>query len=269
MMTREEEGREKTSFWASETEAPLFDIYHKWKGTEPTDPINPEKLLVFSAGKMMELALVDQMSALGLIDEIEEDQHRIEIEREGIPITGYMDAKLKDGTPVEIKSFYGDYQKRDLLAGKPRPSYLKQLAIYVDAVGAEKGVLIYIDRGTGECFEFTLFRDGTKFRCINVEFDITDTYKRWSDLYTNHIVPGVEPESEYRYKIPVEEVDWRSLSKSDIAKARNGHKVIGDSWQVAYSPYKSLIIEREGTQLGYTDQEAEYIREATKGYTTW
>ena len=44
-LSREEEylGKEKTSFWASETEVMAFDIYHRWLGTKPTNPMTEEK----------------------------------------------------------------------------------------------------------------------------------------------------------------------------------------------------------------------------------
>lgn len=278
-MDDKEEQREKTSFWATETETPVFDLYHKWIGTEPTNPIEAEKLMVFNAGKMMELSLIAMLREMNLLEENKSfwkflfkknEQHRIEIETRGIKVSGYIDGILKGNIICEIKSYYGDYQTKELQAGKPKESYLKQLAIYMCAKDAEKGKLIYIHRGTGEMFEFTLLHlEGTRYKCLDVEFDLDDTFKRWARLYKNNIVPKIEPKSEFRYKIPVEEVDWKSLSKSEISKARNNRKVIGDSWQVQYSPYKNLIIKKEGTCLGYNDEELEKIKEITTGFTNW
>jgi len=266
----QESSHEKTSFWATEAETPVFDLYHKWIGTEPTNPIEAEKLMMFNAAKMMEVSLVETLDKMGMLKMPEGEQWRIEGEREGVPVSGYVDAVFKDGSPLEIKSFYGAYQLKDLKAGKPRESYLKQLAIYMDFLDADKGYLVYIDRGTGEMFQFVLERvEGLKFKCMTVEFDLTDVYKRWARLYRNNIMPRLEPKSEYRYKIPVEEVDWTKVSKSDISKARNGKKVIGDHWSVAYSPYKNLIIEREGATLGYTLEEEAKIKELTSGYSKW
>lgn len=276
---QETEERVKTSFWATETETPVFDLYHKWIGTEPTNPIEAEKLMMFKAAKMMELSLIAMLREMDVLEEDKSfwknlfkknNQHRIEFETHGIKVSGYLDGLLKDNMPLEIKSFYGDYQTKELKSGKPKESYLKQLAIYMFAKNAQKGKLIYIHRGTGEMFEFTLIRTGeTTFKCMSIEFDLEDIFKRWARLYKNNIVPKVEPKSEFRYKIPVEEIDFTKISKSDISKARNNHKVIGDSWQVAYSPYKDLIIEREGTIVGYTNEELEKIKEATQGFTTW
>ena len=270
-MNEEEMKREhdKNSFWPSETETSLFDIYHKWIGTPPTNPIEAEKLMVFTAGKMIEESLVGTLTKMGIVKEMGKDeQARVEMTREGIPVTGYIDAVFTSGNPLEVKSFYGDYQLRELRAGKPRESYLKQLAIYMDFLGADKGKLVYIERGTGEMFEFTLEKGaGLQFKCMNVEFDLTDTYQKWSRLYHDHIIPKIEPTPEHKYKYDIASMDWNKVSKADISKARNGHKVIGD-WQVLYSPYKNLIIEREGTHLGYNDKEMELIKSLTKGYSS-
>ena len=260
---------EKTSFWATDTEKPLFDLYHNWIGTESTNPIEAEKLMMFNAGKMMEESLVQILNKMGKLEEVEEGQHRIEMERYGVPISGYMDGLLKGNIPLEIKSFYGDYQTRELKEGKPKTSYLKQLAIYMDAQDATVGKLIYIHRGTGEIFEFTLLRgDGNNYKCMNVQFNLDDVYTRWKNLYNNNILTKQEPMPDKKYKYPVDTIDWSKVSKSDISKARNNRKVIGD-WEVLYSSYKQLYIEREKTCLGYTEEELEKIKEATKGYSTW
>jgi hypothetical protein len=261
---------EKKSFWCSEAEKPVFDLYHEWLGTPPTNPPEPEKLIMFSAGKMMELAIVEKMQKAGLIQKLEDDkQARVEMEREGVPISGYIDALDNNNNPIEIKTFYGDYQARDLKSGKPKTSYLKQLAMYMDCLDRDDGTLLYMDRGLGTLYAFSLTRSsGTRFRCNEIEFDLLDTYKRWSRLYQKNVLPRIEPKSEYRYKTPVTEINWSRVSRSDISKARNNQKVIGDGWQVAYSAYKDLIIEREGSCLGYSADELVYIHKATNGYSS-
>lgn len=269
----QEERHQKNSFWCSESEKPVFDIYHAFIGTKPTNPIDAEKLILFSAGKMMEIALVEQLQKMGLAKEGE--QERVEMERHGVPITGYMDIVFVDGTPGEVKSFYGNYQLKELKAGNPRVSYLKQLGIAMDYLGKEKGKLIYMDRGTGEMFEFTLLRtSGLKFKCLNVEFDLNDTYKRWARLYNNNIIPKIEPSPFEcgKYKEDIDKIKWDKVSKSDIMKARNGHKVIGsdpaNQWKILYSPYKELLLEKQGVKAGYTDAEIQQIKLLTKGYST-
>ena len=267
----EEKHKDRTSFWATDCEKPLFDLYHSWMGTKPTNPIEVQTLFMFEVGKMVELALVNKLQEVGELKKFDNDeQQRIEMEREGVPISGYIDAIKTDGTPVEIKTYYGTYQDKDLENGIARTSYLKQLAVYMDFLDVNSGTLIYVERGTGKSFEFILTREGTIFTCNDISFDMMEVYKRWAKLYTENVLPKVEIKSEYRYKIPVEDVDWKSIPKHKVSKARNGGLVIGDHpWAVQYSDYKNLLIEREGTTLGYTDSEIEKIVELTKGHSTW
>lgn len=265
-----EEPHDKDSFWASDVEKNSFDIYHRWLGTEPTNPIEPETQIIFTSGKMIEQAIVK--SYFGYEPE---EQDRIEIEREGVPITGYLDTMI-DGVPVEIKTFYGDYQEKDLEAGNARISYLKQLAIYMDAKDKDKGVLLYFHRGTGRMFEFILERKGNVFTCGKISFDITDEYKRFSKIYKENIVPKREPASDFVYKYPVETVKWKEIPKHKISKARNGHAVLGD-WQVLYSNYKEMIVKKEASRhgktlneyLGYSQAELDKIKALTSGYSNW
>ena len=262
----QEKGHKKTSFWATDCEKPLFDLYHEWIGTPPTNPMTAEKLVMFSAAKMLEVALVKKLQTIGLVKNAE-TQTKIEMERYGLPVTGYIDAVFVDDTPLEIKTFYGEYQARELRNNKPKTSYLKQLAVYMDALKADRGKLIYMDRGTGEMFEFTLLREkDNKYKMLDIEFNLDETYERWASLYNNNVLPKVEPLSGYRYKYPLEQFIVNA-SKSDISAARTNRAVYGD-WQVKYSPYKNLIIEREGTTLGYSDEELKKIKELTKGYSS-
>lgn len=292
----------KSSFWASETETPLFDLYHKWKGTAPTNPSTIDGLLIMNTGKMVELSLVDILKKKKMLveqtpnqqinemlgKEITQDRVEFNLKEYKISVSGYIDAQLSDGSILEIKSYYGDYQERDFENGKPKTSHLKQLAVYMYHKQVNTGYLVYINRGTGKMYEFTLIKKDTKFYLVvrkneigEIEeakemFDLKDTFERWSSLLINHIIPNIEPESEFRYKIPLNEIDWNTISKADICKARNNQKVIGDSWQVAYSPYKDLIIAKEALRygktleeyIGYNEEELEIIRAETKGYSS-
>lgn len=275
---RQAERKVKDSYWASEAEKSLFDLYHSWIGTTPTNPMSAETLVVFNAGKMMELSLIENLQKMGLLKRFEGDEQlHFRIERQGIPISGYTDGIFENGDPIEIKSFYGDYQSKELKAGKPRTSYLKQLAIYLDALGRTFGTLCYLDRGTGEIYEFGLLRDSVntlEFRCGSIEFDLNDTYKRWAKLYTENIVPKIEPDANENglYKMPIDQIDWSRLSNTDISKARNNQKIIpsdkANGWKINYSPYMDLILQRQGTQRGYTDEELKQIKSATTGYSS-
>tara|TARA_Y100000593_G_scaffold49298_1_gene92900 strand:+ start:1425 stop:2261 length:837 start_codon:yes stop_codon:yes gene_type:complete len=262
-----ERDKKKDTFWASESETMLFEIYHRWKGTEATNPIRAEAQVLMNAGKMMEEALVEQWTAAGMVQK-HEDQIRIRMDRLGVPISGYIDALHVDGYPIEVKTFYGYHQIKELEKGKARESYLKQLAIYMDALNQDKGKLFYMERGNGRMFEFTLHRVNEKeFLCGDIGFNLHKTYERWQDLYTNYILPSQEPEPDYLYKIPPSQVDWSKVPKADIKKARANQKVIGDhAWAVNYSGYKDLILQRQGVEPGYTIEELLEVKKYSEAF---
>jgi len=265
--------KQKDSFWASETEKPLFDIYHNWMRTPPTNPKSAETLIMFSSAKMLELAFVSKLQQMGLAQKITE-QHHFSIEREHVYISGYTDCLFTDGTVGEIKSYYGFFMEKELQNNQPRTSDLKQLSIYLDALNQERGKLIYIERGNGKIHEFTLLREtDTKFKCLQTEFDIKDTYLKWSNFYENNVLKNVEPNVFEcgKYKEDIDKINWNNVSKNDISMARNGKKVIGSDlenhWKILYSLYKNLWVKQMGQTLGYSDTEIQKIKELTKNYS--
>lgn len=267
--SKEREG--KKSFWASDCQKNVFDIYHAFIGTEPTNPFTPHALWRFKCGEYAEKGLIDALRHAGVVKMADEDQMRVELEWEGIKITGYADIVLndKEESIVEVKSFYGSWQEKELSQGKVKQNYLMQLAVYMFFKEHRYGLLYMVPMPAGTHYQFRLeqYMPG-RFRCNDVEFDIRHEFARWKRLYNNNIVPKIEPKSEYVYKKPIKDINWSRVSSGDISKARNGHKVIGD-WQVQYSQYKDLIIEREGTEPGYTLDEIQLIKSLTKGYSKW
>ena len=283
--------RAKNSFWFSDSEKNNFDLYHDFLGTEYTNPPELETRMMWEVGKQVEEAWVKKMREAGFVmteeetaevGELKDGQLYLKGTKLGAPVSGKPDALLSaTGEPLEIKTYYdkfkflgkdgkfAGYHERELLNNKPSPQYCKQLAIQMDFLDKEAGYLLFIDRGTGSFYTFKQTRVGNLFSCGDTAFDISDTYKKWSNLYQDHVLPKIEPVSEYRYKIPVQEVNWRKVSKSDRTKARAGTKIIGDGWQVAYSSYKNLIIEREGSSLGYSLSELDLIKQFTDKHTTW
>lgn len=273
--TRKRAVKPKTSFWASETETMAFDIYHKWIGTPPTNPMEGETVQMLSMRKMSEVAAVSMMRKANILIKRYSNDERIYFEWEPnkVPISGYPDAgvQIDNGTAiVEIKTYYGQHNHIEISAGRVKLSYLKQLAIYLYALKLDHGILLMINQGTGEMFEFDLYRKGEyHFLCPDneIEFDLKETFQRWEKIYTENILPKVEPEIEYLYKEPIESIKWDEISGSQIAKARNNQYVIGH-WSVKYSDYKDMIIERQGTVSGYTEEELTRIKELTSGYST-
>jgi hypothetical protein len=256
------EKKDKTSFWATDFGKNAFDIYHSWIGTEPTNPFKPETLIMFEVAKKLEMAWVENMAEAGLLKPQKEQLHFF-MEREDVPVTGMLDGITKDGYPIEIKSFYGYYQEKSLIAQNPKSSYCGQLAVYMDYLDVDKGYLLHICRGTGKIYLFEQTRKGDEFTCGNTKINLLSEYQRWSKIYKDFIMKTKEPPSDYQYKYPLDEINYTKQTKAAISRAKRNESVLGD-WQVKYSAYKDLIIEREGCGTGYSAKELETLQQLTK-----
>lgn len=278
-----QEKREKKGFNASDAGRMAFDIYHAFKGTEPTNPAAWNETLKWGAGKGVELQMVQVLKDSGIVDPSwnQSDDETFEMEREGVKVRMKIDSfvaggdNLEIGAPIEIKSINNknviDIKK--YAEGYPRENYVQQLAIYMDYLGKDIGYLFVSSVDGLAYFWLTCKRVKDKvYQCGNTIVDLDKEYKRWKTLWDNHITKDTPPDPyEFgRYKIPIKDIDWKKVSKTDISKARNGEKVIGDpdAWRILYSPYKDLILKAQGVDAGYTDSELEEIKKATAGYSS-
>ena len=264
----------RKNFYASDFDKSKLDLFFSWMGEPKTNPPQWYDTLRWGAGNGVEDKMLEILKMNGIVDE-DYDQKKhggFKIEREGITVSGYTDARNKKGEPIEIKSINNKNSNdiKEYERGYPRRNYVGQLAIYLDALGKEKGYLFASSIDGLHRFWFECKRVGKGvYRCANVEVNIYDEYKRWADLYANHIKTGVMPDVfEYTYKHDVRKIDWKKLSASKISSARTGKSVVGD-WQLQFSDWKDKIVALQGTELGYTNEELEIILEKTKGYTTW
>jgi hypothetical protein len=278
-LSREEEylGKKKTTFWASESETMAFDIFHRFMGTEPTNPMSEEKMMMLKMRKLTEIAIIDFLRKSGkLIPRLtNEERCFFEWGKHKTPISGYPDAGIKlveEEVIIEVKTYYGGKQHSDIRNGNIKPSYLKQLAIYLYHFKIKHGVLLMINQGTGERFEYDLYQEGENqyhFICPDnaIEINLEEVFLRFEKIWVENILTQKEPAIELKYKYDIETIKWEEVAASTISKARNNHAVIGD-WAVKYSDFKDLIIKRQGTVPGYTPQELKRIVELTAGYST-
>lgn len=270
----EEERREKKAFYASDYGKLDIDLYFSFAGEKKTNPPEWNETLKWGAGKGVEEQMLKILKMNGVVKEdYTQEQHgRIEMIREDIQINGYIDAMTIDGLPIEIKSV-NNANKFDVMKydkGEPRENYVGQLAIYMDYLGVDKGYLFVSTIDGLHYYWFECIRIGKlKYKCGNTVVDLFNEYARWYVLYNENVLKKVPPECPIRYKIPVDEIDWTKVSKTDISKARTNQKVIGDpdSWKIQYSDWKDKIIELQGATLGYSDEELLKINLATKGYS--
>lgn len=306
------EQRPKEAFYCSDCKKLGIELYYGFLAEPYSNPPKWNNTLKWGAGvgveeKMVRLlqdngitkteyAVIDKAFArefpeLEVVEDLGDDvkirkkykQERVEMQRGGIQINGYIDAMtdgelaeqkgVKPNCPIEIKSVnnknVNDIRKYE--QGIPKDNYVGQLACYMDFLGVDTGYLFVASIDGLSYFLFECKREGDEFICGQTRVNLKAEYKRWAKLLKENIETKTAPEIEVRYKIPVDEVDWKSVSKGDISKARNNNKVIGDegSWKIQYSNWKDKILNLQGVEAGYSDEELSTIKELTSGYTTW
>lgn len=285
------EPKERTHFWATENSKCKRALYWKWFGEPASNPIQPRNLQIMSIGNKVEDQLVEDWSKMGILVE---RQKYIKIERNGILVSGKIDAIIKETldsgeqveTPVEVKSYYGDYQEIKLFNLEPNESYAKQLAIYMDALGKNRGILYLVNRGTGRQFQFIVSKLEDKYsidlatyvledenvedskeklvyECGFLKFNLDDAYNHFKDTFES-IKSHTLPIPPFQYKYPLEAL--KKAKTRDISKARNNKGVYGD-WECKYCDYKNKCLKEQGIEVGYSEEELKVINEITKGYS--
>lgn len=290
--------RKKDNLYASDALKLGVDIILSLKGTPYTNPMEWNNYLRMAAGKGVELQMCKVLKQNNII-ELDFDQDNApstKIERNGVPISMRFDATVKEGgafmtmndtilpqgikiemnagEPIEIKSINNknsfDIQK--YIDTKPRESYVYQLAIYMDALSKEQGHLFVSSIDGLNSFWFVCKKIGDQvYQCGETIADLKTEYAKFAKLWElrDKDIPD-EIWKEETYKLPIEQINWANMSVSAITEVRNGRKVIGSEgkWHIDYSPWKNLIVEKQGATLGYTEEELGRIREITKGFSS-
>jgi len=265
--------REHNQFHASDFMKPDLDLYFDFIKEPKTNPATWNERLKWGAGEGVEAQMLLTLQHNGIVEE-GYDQHENEqiIERSNVRVDCHIDAVRKGvETPIEIKSTNNKnrWYVKKYEDGYPPENYVGQLGIYMDALGKERGNLFAstVD-GLSYFWLDAMWESESHVRCMNTVVDVYSEYERWERLLNEHILPKKMPDIwQYRYKHPIQEINWYELTTSTISKARTGKAVIGD-FQVQYSDWKDLIIKLQGETPGYTSEELSLIRELTEGYTT-
>jgi hypothetical protein len=200
----------------------------------------------------------------GFVDENYE-QLKLEFKREGIEVHGKVDAVLKTGEPVEIKSI-NNKNVMDIArynANEPRENYVMQLAMYMDEMKQGMGYLFVVSLDGLNKFIIPCYKtDDGKYHCGKTEVDIQAEYKRWAKLWNENIVPRKMPDAfEKIYKPDPKTIDWKAVSLPKRRAAVNDGVVVGSDWTILYSNWKKKIIALQGHEkAGYTDSEKAWIK---------
>ena len=256
----------KLAFYSSDYGKLEADLWCALKNIPPTNPPEWHDYFKMETGKAIEMKFLEILKQNGQIPKtyVQETDGRVDFVRNGVTIHGYIDAKTNEGLPVEIKTLNNanKWAVADYEANKPRENYVGQLAIYMDSLGVNQGQLIAFTIDGLNRFVFTCQHLHDRvYKCGDIEVDLEKEYQRWASI-KSMVDNDIEPNwNECRYKIPIEEIKWSEMETAEIKKAMLGEKVIGGGWEVNYSPYKDLILEKQGATLGYTDQERKRIGE--------
>jgi hypothetical protein len=268
LILKEHESKKKEAFYASDFGKLGVDLWLGLKGVPKTNQGRWNDTLRMAAGKGVEMQMLQVLKDSGIVSEdyIQETGGRVNFERFGCEIHGYIDAINLQGEPIEIKTINNanrfDIKKYE--DNNPRDNYVGQLAIYMDALGKDTGYLFVSSIDGLNFFWFTCKRlEGRRYQCGNTIVDLDEEYKRWVSIKEME-----EPNwNEEVYKLKIEEIDWSKLSKSAITEARMGRKVVGSGWRVLYSSWKDLIIQKQGASIGYSQEEVELIKKLTAGFS--
>lgn len=302
---RNEETRVKKSFWASDCLKPLNSLWWAWMNVPRTNKVSPEKLAMFDIGKLCELHLVREMIKVGNAADLDNPEHvkqveeatgrklcfasepdefghrqlRVDMEREYVPITGYMDGITLNGEPIECKSTRSSKYIKDVATGKPpQIEHVYQLAIYMDFIGAQVGWLAVYARADGCIFFVKVEHLGDQVyattdhslglpeemggedeaqRPAEIEqltIDLGAEYVRWRKLYEDYIHTQKEPplEFEYRPSITKKLLDSYMTAGGDDKKIRaaiKGERILSEhGWKPQYCDWRDLWIQRECEQ---------------------
>jgi hypothetical protein len=188
-----------------------------------------------------------------------------------------FELEMKEGEPIEIKSINNKnaFDIQRYIDNKPKENYVKQLAIYMDALNKDQGHLFVASVDGLHTFWFVCKKTGEGiYQCGDTIVDLNKEYKRFAQIYADSKniwnYPNMKKYwEEELYKLPLDKIDWTKVSTSKIGEARNGRFVIGteNKWKVDYSPYKDIIIKIQNETLGYTPDQIEQIKTLTAGYT--
>lgn len=321
---RREEKKSKQSFWASDFGDTLNELFWAWTNVPATNPPSAETLSMFDIGKLCELHVIRRLQETGFAADLESEddikivneelerplvfaehkdefghrQIRMEMEREYVPITGYLDGITLKGEPIEVKSTRSHKLIREIALGQKigNDHYIGQLAIYMDFLGKSIGWLVVIERSNGTIMIAKVEHLGNgiysttdvslglpeedaedapdipvDLELVPTVVDLHEQYKRWRYLFEEHIHPNIEPPLEFEYKPFIttgllegylgELNDDGKRDDKKIRSAIKGNRILSaHGWKPQYCNWKNLWVEKECMQKGFGEDVATFLK---------
>jgi hypothetical protein len=241
-LLQSEESWQRRSHYASDANACVRQLVHKWRGDAMSNPPTPGDILKWRMGAAAEsiiYAALDYAVSKGIIADYD-NQVKREIEVPGLahPVVVKMDAMIHsaEGEPIglEIKSMFGRGIINIQRTGMPKEENMVQVFFYLAYGGHQRHVLAYVGRDFGYRTEFLIERteeggllcNGQPYPMKTMEYFI-ERFKRIED-YLNH--PENEAPRDYIH----------AIKNGELVDEFQSQKVKYKSdWQCAYCPWKT------------------------------
>lgn len=149
--------KESKTLTASNTNPCLRFMGYRFFGYEHHDNISAQLQRIFDNGHAVHERITKYTEALGIVKAVE---HEFRIE-DPVPMHGFIDLLIDwNGTiPVEIKSINeaGFMYRKSF--NKPSDDHFRQIQIYMHALDADRGVVLYENKSSQEILAISVKRD--------------------------------------------------------------------------------------------------------------
>lgn len=275
--------RDRRAFYASELTKDARDLFWSLTGEPATNPSDLVGSIRMGLGNAIEGWVIDQLKQ-GHLFGLRLVGSQIPVGgSDPVNVDGYLDALVEDANGnkhvVEIKTKWGwggTFFARDR---NPGDNYMAQMGYYLrdlDSKGiTNTGVFLFVpfsddtfgdiiaifceyDRDTGIVSAYSsqgLYEEEP--RPLDISLNINAMLEKLK-LVEEHVKAGTLPPVDKQHKYPVTTEMLSTARESDLKKALEGNKVIGD-WEISYSAYKNKHIELQGTSGGYSEEELSLI----------
>jgi len=143
--SKEREGKERTTWYASELGNCPRGTYYKRLGVEPDEELDARTKRVFKCGNIFEDFILDR-----LIDGDHTLEREVRVENKELHISGRIDGLItyKDGTQeiLEIKSKHSGAFHKMRKEGEAMRQHQYQIWVYLNEMNIEKGRIVYISK---------------------------------------------------------------------------------------------------------------------------
>lgn len=192
---KEKEREPRTYFYATESSDCPRGLYMKFfpDKYKPADR-HGRVYLIFKVGDVVHERLVEYLKKKKYAKETESHVTWVDAVND-IEIHGRVDAILKKGFPLEIKSIASWGFQKICKDNKPKEENVRQLMVYIKALNKPKGKLLYMNKDNSHLKEFTVHFNPEVFD------DIIDLFKQVKEAISKKNIPDV-PETAKETKWP-------------------------------------------------------------------